>query len=66
MKISEMDRYQLREYLFNSGEINRMDSENKAWQRAFDLAKASGFGDLDMGCQSCWQKVDRFIREERK
>lgn len=65
-KISDMDRAQLRDYILNSGEINRMDQESKAWQRAFELARHHGYGDLDMGCQSCWAKVERFIREEIK
>lgn len=66
VKISEMNREQLRDYIMNSAEINRLDPESKAWQRAFELAKESGYGDLDIGCHSCWQKVERFIREEKK
>lgn len=66
MKISEMDREQLRDYILNSAEINRLDPESKAWQRAFVLARAAGFGQLEMDCPKCWEKVERFIREEKR
>lgn len=63
MKISEMDREQLRDYLKSSGEIHRPNSESKAWLRAFELARAAGFGQLDVDCVKCWEKVQRFIKE---
>lgn len=58
-----MTREELKEYLNSTGEIHRPNQESKAWQRAFELARVHGYGDLDMGCAACWNKVDRFIRE---
>ena len=63
MKISDMDREQLKEYMLNSGQFHRMDSESRAWQRAFELARGAGMGELDMGCTKCWDKVEKFIKK---
>lgn len=65
MKISEMTREELREYMASNGELLRCSSESRAWQRAFELARAAGYGKLDMDCMKCWDKVTRFIRGEK-
>lgn len=62
MKISEMNREQLKEYLHSSGEIHRQSKDSKAWQRAFELARSAGNGELDMGCGKCWDKVKEWIK----
>lgn len=56
MKISEMNLSELAQAM-KGYEINHPDQESKYWQRAFELVKATGLKDLDMGCQSCWRKV---------
>ena len=61
MKISDMNKEQLKEYLTTSGEIHRPNQESKAWQRAFELARGEGYGELDMGCTGCWVKVQKYM-----
>lgn len=63
MKISEMTKDQLREYMQQTGEMNRPDKDSRSWQRAFELARAAGMGDLDFGCQRCWDKVITWIKK---
>ena len=63
MKISEMTREELRDHMVNTGRFNRKDSEVREWQRAFELARAAGMGELDMGCTKCWDKVEKFMKK---
>lgn len=55
-----MDLPQLAEAM-KGYEINHPTSDSAYWRRAFDLAKASGMKDLDMGCTTCWRKVIEFM-----
>ncbi len=57
MKITEMNREELRDYMRASREIHRFDQYSKTWQRAFELARKSGLENMDMGCTSCRRKV---------
>lgn len=63
MKISEMTREQLRDYMKSSREIHVFDADAKSWQRAFQLAKLAGHTHLEMDCTKCIQKVMDFLNE---
>jgi len=56
-KITEMNREELRDYMRASREILKFDQYNKAWQRAFELARKSGLENMDMDCTTCRRKV---------
>jgi hypothetical protein len=64
MKISEMNKEELYNYMRASREWNRYDSTSATWKRAFQLAKQSGLENMDMSCGSCIDKVRKFM--ERK
>lgn len=61
MKITEMNREQLRDYMKASREIHRFDSENIAWRQAFKLARASGLENMSMDCSGCITKVREWL-----
>jgi hypothetical protein len=61
MKIEEMDREQLRDYMRASREINRFDQYSKSWQRAFELARLSGMENMSMDCTGCIRKVHEWL-----
>lgn len=63
MKITEMTREQLRDYMRASRELNRFDSDSVAWKQAFKLARASGLESMDMSCTSCIKKVKEWIEK---
>lgn len=57
MKIQEMNREELRDYMKASREILKFDPNNKAWIHAFVLARKSGLENMDMDCTTCRRKV---------
>lgn len=61
MKITEMNREQLRDYMRASREINRFDETSVAWQRAFELARQSGLENMSMDCSGCIRKVHEWL-----
>ena len=63
MKITEMNREQLRDYMKASREINRFDSENIVWQHAFKLARKSGMENVDMDCTGCIKRVKEWLEK---
>lgn len=62
MKITEMNREQLRDHMRAARLINRFDSEAIEWKQAFKLAKLSGLENMDMGCSSCIRTVMEWIQ----
>lgn len=63
MKITDMNREQLRDYMRASREINRFDSNNVVWKHAFKLAKLSGMENMDMDCSGCVKKVKEWLEK---
>lgn len=61
MKITEMTREQLRDYMKASRLIYRYDREDVAWKHAFALAKKSGLENMDMDCTGCIRKVKEWL-----
>lgn len=61
MKISEMTREELRDYMKASREIHTFDEDSKAWQRAFQLARQAGNEHWAMDCNKCRQKVQEWV-----
>lgn len=61
MKISEMSREELKEYMKASREILSFDAESPSWKRAFQLARADGNEHWDMDCNKCIQKVQEWV-----
>jgi hypothetical protein len=61
MKITEMNREQLRDYMKASREILRFDSDSPAWKHAFKLARKSGMENMDMDCSGCIKKVHEWL-----
>ena len=61
MKIQEMTREQLRDYMKASREIHVFDSESPTWKRAFQLARSAGNEHWVMDCSKCIQKVQEWI-----
>ena len=64
MKINEMNRDQLRDYMKASRDIYRFDSDSPAWKHAFKLARLAGMESMDMECSSCIGKVKEWIEGE--
>lgn len=63
MKISEMTKEELLDYMRSSREIHRYASDSKAWQRAFQLARMAGMENMEMGCGGCIRKVTEFLNK---
>lgn len=61
MKISEMNKVEILDFMRGNGEINRPKSESQAWQRAFTLARQNGLEDVELGCAKCYQKVREWM-----
>lgn len=61
MKITEMNREQLRDYMRASREIHRFDEDSVAWKRAFELARQSGLENMSMDCSGCIRKVHEWL-----
>jgi len=61
MKITEMNREQLRDYMKASREIQRYDSDLPSWKHAFKLAKLAGLENMDMQCTGCIKKVKEWL-----
>lgn len=61
MKITEMNREQLRDYMKASREIYKYDESNASWRHAFKLAKAAGMESLTMDCSMCVKKVHEWL-----
>ncbi len=60
LKITEMNREQLRDYMRASREIHRFN-ESVAWRRAFELARLSGLENMSMDCSGCIRKVHEWL-----
>lgn len=63
MKITDMTREQLRDYMKASREMHRFDSESVAWKHAFKLARANGLENMDMDCTGCIKKVKEWLEK---
>ena len=63
MKITEMNREQLRDHMRAARLINRFDSFEPEWKHAFTLAKKSGLENMDMNCSSCIRTVMEWIQK---
>jgi hypothetical protein len=63
MKVSEMNREQLRDHMKASRIIHRFDPDMLEWKHAFKLAKLSGMENMDMECTGCIKKVLEFIEK---
>ena len=63
MKITEMNREQLRDYMRASREIHRFDQHSAAWIQAFKLARANGLENMDMECSGCRRKVLEWLEK---
>lgn len=61
MKIKEMTREELRDYMKASREILSFDADSPTWKRAFQLAKQSGNEHWNMECSKCIQKVQEWV-----
>lgn len=61
MKISEMDKVELANYMKASREILTYDNDSKAWKRAFELIKKAGFENLTPECGKCITKVQKWL-----
>lgn len=61
MKVTEMGREELRDYMKASREIYRFDQYSKAWQRAFELARQNGLENMAMDCTYCIRKVHEWL-----
>lgn len=67
MKISEMDKAELVQYMRNvtreliPNDRFRYDSEAHTWKRAFDLIRKDGYENLEMDCNKCIDKVYRWL-----
>lgn len=61
MKISEMNKAELLEYMKMTREIQNYDSEYPSWQRAFHLARMNGLESVEHGCQKCIKSVIEWL-----
>lgn len=61
MKISEMTKDELREFMKSNGEIHRYNRDSHAWKRAFQLIRLSGVENLEMDCSKCVDKVKAWL-----
>lgn len=61
MKITEMNREQLRDHMKAARIIHKFDSESKEWKQAFKLARQNGLESVDMECTSCIKKVFEWL-----
>lgn len=61
MKVSEMNREQLRDHMMAARIINKFDSDMPEWKQAFKLAKLSGLENMDMDCTGCVKKVKEWL-----
>lgn len=61
MKISEMNKKELLEFMQGNGEWHRYKSDLPSWQRAFLLARQNGLENLDHGCAKCVLKVKEWM-----
>jgi len=63
MKITEMNREQLRDHMRAARMLNRFDPDTVEWKHAFKLAKLGGLESMDMDCTGCIKKVKEFIEK---
>jgi hypothetical protein len=63
MKITEMNREQLREFMKGNGDIHRYNVDAITWKYAFKLAKLSGYENLEMDCSKCIDKVKEWLNK---
>lgn len=61
MKITEMNREQLRDHMKASRTIYRYDSESIEWKQAFKLIRLAGFENYEMDCTKCITKVKEWL-----
>ena len=61
MKITDMTREELRDYMKGNGSIHRYNSESIEWKHAFRLIKSAGFENLTMDCGKCADKVKTWL-----
>jgi hypothetical protein len=57
MKVSEMNREQLRDHMKAARIIYKFDPDLNEWKHAFKLARLSGMENMDMDCTGCIKKV---------
>lgn len=63
MKISDMSKADLVNYMRASHELVRYDRNSSAWKRAFQLARKGGLESVEMDCQSCVNKVKTWLEK---
>lgn len=63
MKVSEMNREQLRDHMKAARIIHKFDSDVPEWKHAFKLARLSGLENMDMDCTGCVKKVKEFLEQ---
>ena len=61
MKINEMDKEQLSNYMKASREILTYSGSSHAWKRAFELIRKSGYENLTPECSKCISKVQKWL-----
>jgi hypothetical protein len=61
MKITEMNREQLRDYMRAARTLNRFDSNSVEWRHAFKLAKLAGMENMDLDCTGCVKRVSEWL-----
>ena len=64
MKISEMNKDQLRNHMLSNGTIHRAGSDRPEWQQAFKIYNDEFPGNrLVMDCPRCYQKVKEWLQK---
>lgn len=63
MKVSEMNKEDLYNYMRASHEIHRFDMSSAAWKRAFKLARQNGYENIEMDCSKCVAKVAEWLKK---
>lgn len=63
LKITDMTREQLRDYMKGNGEIHRYNIDSPSWKHAFKLIKMTGLENLEMECTKCVHKVTEWLKK---
>lgn len=63
MKISEMNREELKSHMISNGTILRAKGSSPEWKRAFDLYAFDLGERLDMSCPKCYGKVREYMEK---
>lgn len=67
MKITQMDKAQLVQYMKELGQIGlpdgryRYDATHHTWKRAFELARQNGYESVEMDCSKCVATVAEWL-----